>query len=168
MRLLNFAHSFFISLRRNLGYNMELSDWFKGFEKGIARLSSEQREAFFSECGKNCVQSGTLQVYKTLYEDAHGDLDIFFLKANELPGVRCEIAEKGTVYHLYFTECTCDLSRSGYVRTPLLCECSKQSILYVLHSLWKNRTFRVTICDSILRGSRHCKMQIETIDNGNS
>ncbi len=24
---------------------MELSDWFKGFEKGIARLSSEQREA---------------------------------------------------------------------------------------------------------------------------
>ena len=91
---------------------MELSDWFKGFEKGIARLSSEQRESFFSECGKNCVQSGTLQVYKTLYEDAHGDLDIFFLKANELPGVRCEIAEKGTVYHLYFTECTCDLSRS--------------------------------------------------------
>ena len=120
MRLLNFAYSFFISLRRNLGYNMELSDWFKGFEKGIARLSSKQRESFFSECGKNCVQSGTLQVYKTLYEDAHGDLDIFFLKANELPGVRCEIAEKGTVYHLYFTECTCDLSRSGYVRTPLL------------------------------------------------
>ena len=27
---------------------MELSDWFKGFEKGIARLSSEQRAAFFS------------------------------------------------------------------------------------------------------------------------
>lgn len=164
MRLLNFAHSFFISLRRNLGYNMELSDWFKGFEKGIARLSSEQREAFFSECGKNCVQSGTLQVYKTLYEDAHGDLDIFFLKANELPGVRCEIAEKGTVYHLYFTECTCDLSRSGYVRTPLLCECSRQSILYVLHSLWKGKRFQVTLCNSILRGSDDCKIRIKAED----
>ena len=34
---------------------MKLSDWFKGFEKGIARLSPEQRSAFFSECGKNCV-----------------------------------------------------------------------------------------------------------------
>lgn len=164
MHLLNFAHSFFISLRRNLGYNMELSDWFKGFEKGIARLSSEQRESFFSECGKNCVQSGTLQVYKTLYEDAHGDLDIFFLKANELPGVRCEIAEKGTVYHLYFTECTCDLSRSGYVRTPLLCECSKQSILYVLHSLWKGKRFQVTLCNSILRGSDDCKIRIKAED----
>lgn len=143
---------------------MELSDWFKGFEKGIARLSSKQRESFFSECGKNCVQSGTLQVYKTLYEDAHGDLDIFFLKANELPGVRCEIAEKGTVYHLYFTECTCDLSRSGYVRTPLLCECSRQSILYVLHSLWKGKRFQVTLCNSILRGSDDCKIRIKAED----
>ncbi|WP_418662411.1 hypothetical protein [Alistipes putredinis] len=43
---------------------MELSDWFKGFEKGIAKLATEQREQFFSECGKNCVQCGTLQVYK--------------------------------------------------------------------------------------------------------
>ena len=39
---------------------MKLSDWFKGFEKGIARLSPEQRSAFFSECGKNCVNGGTL------------------------------------------------------------------------------------------------------------
>ncbi len=34
---------------------MEISNWFKGFEKGIARLSPEERSAFFSECGKNCV-----------------------------------------------------------------------------------------------------------------
>ncbi len=40
---------------------MDLSDWFKGFEKGIAKLTAEQREQFFSECGKHCVQCGTLQ-----------------------------------------------------------------------------------------------------------
>lgn len=34
---------------------MELSDWFNGFQNGIARLSPKQRAAFFSECGKNCV-----------------------------------------------------------------------------------------------------------------
>ena len=114
---------------------MDLADWFKGFEKGIAKLAAEQREQFFSECGKHCVQCGTLQVYKDLY----------------------------------FLECTCGLHKQGYVSTPLLCECSRQSILYVLHSLWKDRTFRVTICESILRGDQHCKMQIETIDdNGNS
>ena len=148
---------------------MDLADWFKGFEKGIAKLTGEQREQFFSECGKHCVQCGTLQIYKNLYEEATGDLDQFFAKANELPGVRCEIVKKGSVYNLYFLECTCGLHKQGYVSTPLLCECSRQSILYALHSLWKDRTFRVTICESILRGDQDCKMQIETIDdNGNS
>ena len=64
---------------------MELSDWFKGFEKGISCLDPEQRASFFSECGKNCVKCGTLQIYQKLYEKANGNLDTFFLEANELP-----------------------------------------------------------------------------------
>ena len=86
---------------------MDLADWFKGFEKGITKLPEAQRETFFRECGKNCVQCGTLQIYKDLYKQAAGDLDQFFAKANELPGVRCETIEKGSVYDLYFMECTC-------------------------------------------------------------
>ena len=92
---------------------MDLADWFKGFEKGIAKLAAEQREQFFSECGKHCVQCGTLQVYKDLYEQAKGNMDDFFSKANELPGVRCETIEKGSVYNLYFLECTCGLHKQG-------------------------------------------------------
>ena len=140
---------------------MELSNWFKGFEDGIAKLSEEQRETFFRECGRNCVQCGTLQVYKDLFEQAAGDLDRFFAIADEQPGVRCETVEKDAVYNLYFLECTCELHKRGYVSTPRLCECSRQSIIYVLQSLWKDRTFQVTICESILRGSQHCKMRIE-------
>lgn len=140
---------------------MELSNWFKGFEDGIAKLSEEQRETFFRECGRNCVQCGTLQVYKDLFEQAAGDLDRFFAIADEQPGVRCETVEKDAVYNLYFLECTCELHKRGYVSTPLLCECSRQNIIYVLQSLWKDRTFQVTICESILRGSQHCKMRIE-------
>ena len=141
---------------------MDLADWFKGFEKGITKLPEAQRETFFRECGKNCVQCGTLQIYKDLYEQAAGDFDQFFAKANELPGVKCETIEKGSVYDLYFIECTCGLHKQGYVSTPLLCECSRQSILYVLQSLWKNRKFNVAICGSILRGNPECKMRIET------
>ena len=63
---------------------MDIANWFKGFEKGIERLTAEERERFFSECGKNCVNSGVLAVYRGLYEDAQGDMDTFFLKANEL------------------------------------------------------------------------------------
>lgn len=142
---------------------MELSDWFKGFEKGIARLSPEQRAAFFSECGKNCVNGGTLSIYSKLYEDAEGDMDAFFGMANGLPGVKGEVVEKGRVYHLTFLECTCDLCKKGYVTTPLLCECSRQSVLYSLQSLWPKRRFDVKLCHSILQGERDCKIRIEAM-----
>ena len=57
---------------------MEIENWFKGFEKGLERLSPEQRSAFLSECGRNCVNGGTLSVYQKLHERAQGDMDIFF------------------------------------------------------------------------------------------
>ena len=140
---------------------MEISNWFKGFEKGLARLSPEQRSVFFSECGKNCVNGGTLFIYKKLYEDAEGDMDIFFQMANELPGVKGEVVEKGRVYRLVFLECTCELCKKGYISTPMLCECSRQSVIYSLHSLWKDKTFTVTLCHSILGGATDCEMRIE-------
>ena len=142
---------------------MELSDWFKGFEKGIARLSPEQRSAFFSECGKNCVDGGTLSIYRKLYEDAGGDMDVFFQLANGLPGVKGEVVEKGRIYYLTFLECTCHLCKKGYVTTPMLCECSRQSVLYSLQSLWKGRDFQVKLCHSILQGKPNCKMRIEVV-----
>ena len=142
---------------------MELSDWFKGFEKGIAHLSPEQRSAFFSECGKNCVDGGTLSIYRKLYEDAGRDMDVFFQLANGLPGVKGEVVEKGKVYYLTFLECTCHLCKKGYVTTPMLCECSRQSVLYSLQSLWKGRDFQVKLCHSILQGEPDCKMRIEVV-----
>ena len=142
---------------------MELSDWFKGFQEGIARLSPEQRATFFSECGKNCVKCGTLSIYRKLYEDANGDMDVFFQMANELPGVKGEIVEKGRVYYLVFLECSCDLHKKCHVTTPLLCESSRQSVIYSIQSLWKELKFNVTLCHSILQGKQDCKIRIEVI-----
>lgn len=139
------------------------SDWFKGFEKGIAKLTAEQREQFFSECGKNCVNGGTLSVYRKLYEDAKGDLDVFFQMANDLPGVKGEVVEKGRIYHLIFLACTCDLCKKGYITTPLLCECSRQSVIYSMQSLWEELKFNITLCHSISQGKRECKIRIEVI-----
>ena len=85
---------------------MEIENWFKGFEKGLERLSPRQRSAFLSECGRNCVNGGTLSVYRKLHERALGDMDTFFQMANELPDVRGEVVEKGRVYRLAFLECT--------------------------------------------------------------
>ena len=90
-------------------------------------------------------------------------MDVFFQLANGLPGVKGEVVEKGRIYYLTFLECTCHLCKKGYVTTPMLCECSRQSVLYSLQSLWKGRDFQVKLCHSILQGEPDCKMRIEVI-----
>lgn len=141
-----------------------IKTWFEGFEKGLSQLSPPERENFFCECGKNCVQNGVLPVYEQLYIDCGGDLDIFFIRANEFDGVRGEIVECGKSYNLCFVDCACHLHKSGYVNTPLLCECSRQSVLYTMHTLWKDKKFEVTLCKTILRGNEECKLHIRVID----
>lgn len=59
---------------------MVLSDCFKGFEKGIAKLTEEQREAFFCECEKTVYKGGALQIYKNLYDRPRGNLTCFLPK----------------------------------------------------------------------------------------
>lgn len=109
------------------------------------------------------MNGGTLSVYRKLYEDAKGDLDVFFQMANDLPGVKGEVVEKGRIYHLIFLACTCDLCKKGYITTPLLCECSRQSVIYSMQSLWREQKFNVMLCHSILQGKRDCKIRIEVI-----
>lgn len=95
--------------------------------------------------------------------EAKRDMDAFFQLANGLPGVKGEVVEKGKVYYLTFLECTCNLCKKGFVTTPLLCECSRQSVLYSLQSLWKGRDFQVELCHSILQGEQDCRMRIEVV-----
>ena len=59
----------------------------------------------------------------------------FFTRLNDFDGVRTEVVESGSLYHLYFLKCVCPLHQAGYVRTPLLCECSRQSVLYTMRTL---------------------------------
>lgn len=140
-----------------------VKNWFVGFEKGITRLTQEQRSTFFSECGKHCVQSCVFGMYKQVYTEVQANLDLFFERLNEFPGVRSEIVEPGKDYNLYFEQCVCQLHEMGYVNTPLLCECSRQSVLYTMRTLWEGKQFEVVLCGSILGGAKECKLNIRVV-----
>ena len=110
--------------------------------------------------------SGLTANFLTPTSDIHGTIRLVqrvFQLANGLPGVKGEVVEKGKVYYLTFLECTCHLCKKGYVTTPLLCECSRQSVPYSLQSLWKGRDFQVEPCHSILQGEQDCRMRIEVV-----
>lgn len=134
--------------------------WFKGFEEGMLFLEQNQREVVFCECAKNCVNSGVLSLYQNLYNEVDGDINTFFEKLNDVDGVITQILEVGKKYNLYFEKCTCKLHTEGYVNSPILCECSRQSVIYVMNSLWNNQEIDVEICSTILRGQENCKFSI--------
>ena len=53
---------------------------------------------------------------------------------------------------IHATATTMTLAKSK-VTTPLLCECSRQSVIYSLQCLWKEKHFTVTLCHSIFHFS---------------
>ena len=50
--------------------------------------------------------------------------------------------------------------QSGQVTDLDQCECSRQSILYILSCLEPDSKFEVEILETILRGAEHCRFQI--------
>ena len=59
-----------------------------------------------------------------------------------------------------FPECFCDLHSTGGVGTPNLCECSRQSILYVGKEIWGKNHFAVLCEGTILSGAPKCFFRV--------
>lgn len=134
--------------------------WFKGFENAIEHMEQQERESLFCECGKNCADRWVLNLYKSLYNNVNGDMDLFFQAMNNAENVKGEIVEPGKKYNLFFKKCYCGLYNEGYVTSPVLCECSRQSIIYVFNTLMPDKKFDVEICSTVLRGGDECKFSI--------
>lgn len=138
--------------------------WFNGFEKGLKNIDNEGKEKLFKECGKNCVQGHTLNVYKNLYKQSKEDIKLFIEGANKLEGVRTEIIGPGIRYYFIFEKCVCKMHNEGYINSPHLCECSRQSILYILKSIFPNKDISVKRCSTVLEGAEECRHLIEIKD----
>jgi hypothetical protein len=71
-----------------------------------------------------------------------------------------KVIESGHVYELGYEKCICPKVLSSKVTDPEQCECSRQSILYILSCLEPNSKLEVEILETILRGAEHCRFQI--------
>ena len=103
---------------------------------------------------KKLCPAGHACLYQELYQAAGGDVHRFLQLVNEFPGLRSETIEEQKAYFFSFEQCSCVLYTEGYVRSPLLCECSRQSILFALETLWPDKRFRVEPNGTILSGSK--------------
>lgn len=137
-----------------------LMDWFRGFEKGINDLSQEEKEKLFYKCGRNCADTGIINVYKKLFVDSGKELDTFFSRLNEIECVDGNVVTQGKVYEIIFPCCLCDLHRHGYIYSDCICECSRQSIIYVMNSLEPDTKIQVDKLTTVLSGDNECRFRI--------
>ena len=107
-----------------------LKYWFEGFERSIQGLDDEARESIFKECGKSCSDSYTRQIYIDEYQSSQNLEEYLFRLKARFPEISFTVIKDNEIVELTYNFCACGLVRDGYIKTPLLCECSRQSLLY--------------------------------------
>lgn len=134
--------------------------WFKGFEKGLDEMDSYGRSCLLKHCAKHCADTGVLQAYLDLYQAVHGDRDAFYGRLSETGDVRGEVVVSNQEYRICFPKCACDIHVLYGVNTVHLCECSRQSIMYVAQSVWPDSRIRVEQEKTILFGDSECRFKV--------
>lgn len=140
--------------------NSFFCQWFKGFENGLDEMDPDSRSNLLKHCAKCCADTGILQSYMKLYRTVNGERDAFYSRLNEIGNVRGEIVVPNKEYFICFPKCGCDIHNDCDVNTPNLCECSKQSIIYVGNSVWTDSKIRVEQVETILSGDSECKFKV--------
>lgn len=137
-----------------------LRAWLQGFEKGLNELDAASQSSLLRHCARQCADTGVLQSHLRLHRAVNGNRDLFYSRLSELGHVRGEVIVPGREYRVCFPECACDLHTAGGVNAPCLCECSRQSILYVAKTVWKDCGVQVEQEGTILSGDAECRFRI--------
>ena len=133
--------------------------WFQGFENAVNILDKKDSICIFKECGRLCSESYSKKLYIDTYEKSNSINDFF----NNLNGeyIHVKVIKENEVYEVAYPECLCDLYTKGYMKTSKLCECSKQSLIYNLETLFKDKyNIKVEKVSTILEGARECAFKI--------
>ena len=107
-----------------------------------------------------CVKDRVLPAQLELYQSCNGDLDRVYGEAMNGGGYSGRVIEPGRVYELGYERCTCPKVLSGQIADPDQCNCSRQSILYILGHLEPGSDFEVEIMETVLHGAERCRFRI--------
>ncbi|MBO7049804.1 MAG: hypothetical protein J6W42_04235 [Bacteroidaceae bacterium] len=108
------------------------------------------------ECVKDCV----LPLHKQIYAKYNGDFDRIYSEGYNSRSYQGRVIRPGLEYELSYLECSCPKVKCGLRTNPQQCECSRQSILYILSQLEPASQFQVRIVNTILRGADRCTFRI--------
>ncbi|MDD4847165.1 MAG: hypothetical protein PHR53_00120 [Bacteroidales bacterium] len=134
--------------------------YFRTLEEGISKLPESQCAAIYLSCAINCVKDTVLPILRQRNEICGGDLDQFFSSQFDNEYSFQNVIEKGRCYEFGYPKCFCPLMHSGFAQSATHCECSRQSIFFVLEELYSEKTFDVEMIDTVINGADKCLFRI--------
>jgi hypothetical protein len=137
-----------------------MKHWFEGFERFIKNLDDKNRKNVFKECGKSCSDSYTKKIYVDEYNLSQNFDDFLERLKIKFPEVGFQIIKEAEIIELTYSFCACDLVKNEYIKSPLLCECSRQSLIYNWGSVFGEDKVKIELQQSILAGDSCCKFII--------
>jgi hypothetical protein len=134
--------------------------FFETLESNIAKLPHAMQEDLYRPCAIHCVQNFVLGEQKRQFAECGGNLDLQYQKYGKSEFFFGEIVEPGHVYEVGYPRCLCPIVESGLSSMPIHCECSRQSILYVLHTLMPEKKIQVETIHTVLSGADECRFRV--------
>ena len=112
----------------------------------------------YREKAIRCVKNTVLPVQLEQFRECGCSLDEQYRKYGDTGAFFAEIIEPGRVYEVGYPRCVCPEARE--TRDPAHCECSRQSVLYILETLLPGKTVTVETGETVLGGAGKCRFRV--------
>lgn len=133
----------------------------ESFRLGEGILHMTRRKIMdYREKAINCVKDTVLPEQLRLFKECHNDLDELYGTDEETEGLFSKVIEPGHIYETGFPKCVCQEVLSGKVTDISHCECSRNSVLYIIEKLVPDKKVRVETIETVLGGAEHCRFRV--------
>ena len=139
---------------------MDEKEFLKTLEDGIAKLPQSEQGKVFRGCAENCARGFVMKEMRRQFDECGGSLDEQYKKYGNTEYFFARIIEPGRVYEMGYPHCFCPMVESGFATSAVHCECSRQSIFYVLNNLLPDKEIEVEILDTVLSGAKKCTFKV--------
>ncbi len=134
--------------------------WMGGLAQGLEGLEPAARAKVLSACGKACAAPEILPVYQEIFARSETPDAFFQTVNNKMEGISVRTVKPGREYDFCYPSCYCPLHTDCGCVSPILCECSRESLTWVMRSLFSDDLPQVELLESILRGDQVCRLRV--------
>ena len=114
----------------------------------------------YREKAVRCVRETVLPVQRAQFEECGRSLDAQYRKYGDTEGFFAKVLQPSHRYEVGYPKCVCPEVQRGDVTDPAHCECSRQSVLYILEQLLPEKRITVETVETVLSGGTCCRFLV--------